>query len=551
MAQRKLTWLLLTAVCVIFTNLPAVAARNLTAQKWQRLELTFKSSVNYTNPLQEAEMRVIFVSPLGETNRVYGFWDGGKTWRVRFQPGFAGRWTFHTMCSDTANKGLNGVSGEFLCTATKGESSFDLHGPIHVARTQKHLEHADRTSFLWLGDAAWHSAIRSTPTDWQDYVKIRAEQKFNVLQWRLNTSPADPQQSPFAGREILSVSPETFRQLDAKIIAANRAGLLCAIAPLWEINEKVGSQLPEDQAIRLMRYAVARWGADHVAWIVAFESDSSGVDANRWQNIGRAVFGQVSHAPVILLPGESVWAFDAFRHERWIDILGIQTASVVNDDAMPWLLYGPLAQERQKSPAKPIITIAPPPEVTSHGGSAPINSDLARRVLWTTLLINSPAGVSYQSPDVSDWLKPVKDSGAWRESLSTPGAQAIAPLSQALSSREFWRFSPIKTSAPSANPTVQPLIAVSTEHNEHGLIYSADGSTLNLPLPSNNERLEAKWWNPRDGSTQPAVTRSPGASLQQFTPPSPGDWVLAVQKVTRPPIMADAKKPALKIDKRN
>src|SRR5262245_52812407 len=81
--------------------------------KWQRWELTLKSSVNYTNPLQEAEMRVLFVSPLGETNRVYGFWDGGKEWKVRFKPGFPGRWRYYTMCSDVGNPGLHGKSGEF------------------------------------------------------------------------------------------------------------------------------------------------------------------------------------------------------------------------------------------------------------------------------------------------------------------------------------------------------------------------------------------------------------------------------------------------------
>ena len=47
------------------------------------------------------------------------------------------------------------------------------------------------------------------------------------------------------------------------------------------------------------------WDADQVAWIVAFEADNTGSQAARWQRIGRAVFNPVSHAPVILLPGES------------------------------------------------------------------------------------------------------------------------------------------------------------------------------------------------------------------------------------------------------
>src|SRR5438309_3912177 len=62
--------------------------------KWGRFEQSFKSSLVYSHPLQEATLAVVFTSPLGETNQVYGFWDGGKTWRVRFSPNQPGRWSF-------------------------------------------------------------------------------------------------------------------------------------------------------------------------------------------------------------------------------------------------------------------------------------------------------------------------------------------------------------------------------------------------------------------------------------------------------------------------
>ena len=184
---QTLQSLLLTTLCVVAANLPLElrAQKIPSAPKWQRFELSLKSSRTYPDPLQQVEVRALFVSPLGETNRVYGFWDGGKTWRVRYQPTFAGRWTFYTMCSDTGNTGLHEQSGEFLCTAAKGDQRFALHGPVGVARTQRHLEHADRTPFLWLGDAAWNAAARASVADWAEYTRTRAEQKFNVVQWKL------------------------------------------------------------------------------------------------------------------------------------------------------------------------------------------------------------------------------------------------------------------------------------------------------------------------------------------------------------------------------
>src|SRR4051812_2787418 len=75
--------------------------------KWGRFEHSFQSSLSYSNALQDVTLSVVFTSPLGETNQVYGFWDGGKTWLVRFSPNLPGRWTFKSSCSDIANRGLN------------------------------------------------------------------------------------------------------------------------------------------------------------------------------------------------------------------------------------------------------------------------------------------------------------------------------------------------------------------------------------------------------------------------------------------------------------
>ena len=101
--------------------------------KWQRFEQSFKSSFVYSNALQDASLRIAFVSPLGETNEVDGFWDGGRTWRVRFSPDQVGHWKFKTACSDTDNDGLHNQSGEFICSANVGLTRFHKRGQVRVA----------------------------------------------------------------------------------------------------------------------------------------------------------------------------------------------------------------------------------------------------------------------------------------------------------------------------------------------------------------------------------------------------------------------------------
>lgn len=524
MANRKLLQLLLVAGCIAVLNpLGALAQKIPAAPKWQRFEITLKSSRNYTNALQEAEVRALFVSPLGETNRVYGFWDGGKTWRVRYQPAFAGRWTYYTMCSDTANSGLHEQTGELLCTASKGDSSFTTHGPVQVARDNQHFEHADRTPFLWLGDAAWNAAARSKPGDWSEYVQKRATQKFNVVQWKLPDAA-------FSGREHISVNLDLFRQLESKVEAANRAGLLNAIAPLWEIGASGNNILPEDQAIALLRYCVARWDADHVAWILAFEADNTGEQAARWQRSGRAVFNTVSHAPVVLLPGESTWVLDNFRGERWVDALGFQTVQARNEDTLPWLLNGPLTLERQKSPARPLITLAPPAETAD---SVLATTGLSRRLLWWNLLLNTPAGVSCSAQDVAEWTTIPNEpasSQPWFQATSLPGAAAIAPLSDVFASKEFWKLQPLLHAVTSPVETKSPggrIVAAGTEARNWIVTYIPEERAVSFTPRDLPSRWSATWLNPRTGESTPAKIVGSGTAAN-FAPPAAGDWLLVL-----------------------
>ena len=149
----------------------AASAKMPVIAKWGRFEQAFKSSVIYSNAVQDASLKVLFTSPLGETNEVDGFWDGGRTWRVRFAPDQPGRWTFKTTCSDAANDGLHNQTGEFLCTAATGPTRFHKHGPVRVARDHRHLEHADGTPFFWLADTVWDGARAAEPKDWEFYAR--------------------------------------------------------------------------------------------------------------------------------------------------------------------------------------------------------------------------------------------------------------------------------------------------------------------------------------------------------------------------------------------
>jgi hypothetical protein len=334
--------------------------------------------------------------------------------------------------------------------------------------------------------------------------------------------------------------------------------LLNAIAPLWELGDAEAA-LPEDQAIALLRYAVARWGADDVAWIVAFECDSTGAQAARWQRIGRAVFNAVSHAPVVLLPGESLWALDGFRQERWANIFGIQTSTTTDDASLAWLLNGPVSAERKKTPLRPIITINPPLEgAASTGSLRNVSADLSRRLMWWSLLLNTPAGVSYAARDVAEWNsipRADESSQPWQQALTLAGATAIAPMSGCFAGKDFWRLDPSAKSLVSPigfDSPMSHMVAARTDSRDMAIIYSPQERIVSLATETIPPGGKTTWLSPRTGETRIANSKPNTANLT-FETPSVGDWLLLVNsdhKETIRQVASRPKKLSGEIDKR-
>ena len=314
-----------------------VATPNVRVPRRSRFEAAFVSAVEYANPLHEIALSVTFTSPAGLSHRVDGFWDDAASWRARFKPDELGQWTFTTACSDTANSGLHAQSGAFACVEPSGETRFDQHGPLRVAANRRFLEHADGTPFLWLADTAWSGPLRSTAEEWAYYLRERVRQGFSAVQWVATQYLAAPDgdlggQLPYAGHAQIAVNPAFYQRLDQRLDAINQAGLLGVPVLLWaaEWSESSvntanpGFALPEDQAILLARYMVARWGAHDVVWILNGDGDYRGAKAERWRRIGQAVFGEREHAPVVLHPNGMNIPTEEFRDQSWLDITGYQ-----------------------------------------------------------------------------------------------------------------------------------------------------------------------------------------------------------------------------------
>ena len=540
----SLTALLACAGVNLFAADPTVA-------KWGRFEHSFESSVNYENPIQQATLEVVFTSPGNVTSKVYGFWDGGKTWRVRFSPNMPGEWRWATTCSDTQNKGLHRQSGTFLCTPPVGTGRFEQHGPIRVTRDGFAFEHDDGTPFFWLADTAWNGALLSTPEDWEFYLQTRARQKFTGVQWVTTQWRASPEgdlkgEPAFTGKEKIAVNAEFFRRLDAKADAANKAGLLNVPVLLWAIggrsaDKNPGAFLPEDQSILLARYMVARWQANAVAWILGGDGHYFGSEGEKWKRIGRAVFNDIAHAPVTMHPQGRHWIWSEFKDEKWIGFIGYQSGHGDSDEALRWLTEGPLTQDWEKEPHHPLINLEPPYEGhLGYESRKPLSDDLVRRTLYWSLLNGPTAGVSYGGHGVWGWddgTKPPTDHPGtgtplpWKKALLMPCAEQMTNLVSFFTSIDFSQLRPLPggvVNNPGKQAARKYVAAARSVKQDLTVVYVPEERTIEILLASLPPSPDVKWFNPRTGENSAAVAVITDTTAQ-FPTPGEGDWILWMQ----------------------
>jgi hypothetical protein len=504
--------------------------------KWGRFEQSWKSTVLYSNAVQDVSLTVLFRSPLGDTHETHAFWDEDKVWRVRFTPDQPGRWSFTTTCSDAANKGLHNQLGEFMCTAADNKTRFTQHGPIEIASGHKHFRHADGTPFFWLADTVSNGARASQPRDWEHYARTRASQRFTAAQWVAAPGLDYKKLGAFSGKERIVIHPEYFKRLDEKLAALTRAGLLSAIVPLAaeEFVDPDAEELADDQVAVLARYMISRWSADPVAWVIPLDPAKGPQTAALWKRIGNALFANTRQPVIVLTPQPA--ALDSFRDQGWID--GFSTRFITEFTGPPLMeSLESLGREgtKENRPLMPVL----PADTAPTDREKPISTDNLRRACYWSFLSNPTAGISYATPAVVEWntgrnsrarTKTVPPS-TWEKSLFLPAIRQLSGFAKFVDSIEFWRLQPqsaLIANQPGLQAPQRFIAGAATENKDLSLIYVPEDRTLELALDGLPPSPTVAWLNPRTGENSPAVAVV-GEKACQFPTPDPGDWLLVLK----------------------
>ena len=534
---------ILTMLCC----LPCLAGENTmqNVPRWTVFEAELQSQTEYANPLWDATVRVSFTSPSGNVRTIDAFWDGGKTWRVRFAPDELGAWRWKSSCTSTDNKGLHGQTGGFACVAYRGTNPLFRHGPAKLSDDRRHFVNADGTPFFWLADTAWNGVLRSTPADWSRYLKARAKQGFTAVQfvstqWRGGNKCLTIGKA-FTNPKRPRIHPEFFQKLDAKVAAINAHGLVAAPVLLWTLTKSdPGQVLTAEGCIRVARYIVARWSAHHVVWLLGGDGHYGGRRAAKWCKVGRGVFGDRHDRLVTIHPCGQSWVAKEFRDEPWLDFVGYQSGHGTSVGNLRWLVQGPPARGWQGEPPRPVVNMEPNYEaIPSYQTRRKITDREVRRAAYWSLLVSPTAGLTYGHNSIWIWAsKPEVPEGharigtvaPWHAGLDTPGIRSITVMKRFFDSIPWWRLQPapdLLATQPGAKDPRRFVAAAWAADGSLAILYLPKGGTVALRLERLDPKAKASWIDPRTGKHLAA--KPSGNPPTRFAAPDTRDWLLLLR----------------------
>lgn len=518
-------------------------------KKFDRFEHTFTSSKDYENVLYNVStFDITFSSPSGRQRTVRGFWDGGRTWKVRFMPDELGTWTFKSISSDKENAGLHDVSGTFECI--ENDSDLDLYqkGNIIHPKGTYHLSHSNGTPFFWTACTAWNGALKSTDEEWEHYLNQRKENHYNTIQlvttqWRGGSTNAEGKVA-FTGSGRIKVDPEFFKRIDKKIEEANRKGLLVSPVILWALpfgpatELSPGYYLPIREAVLLAKYIVARYQGNHVLWTLGGDGQYYGDLEDRWKSIGSQIFGDDKHQGLVTLhPHGLSWIGDLYENQEWYDLITYQSSHSNSKNTVDWINKGPVVQTWDKLRPMPIINTEPNYEEIFFK----ITAEDVRNASYWSVFAAPISGISYGANGIWPWLREgeeienheaAKGTHTWRESIEFDGSYQVGYLNGFMNSFNWWEFRPaneLLVEQPGDGVFNHFISVVSNEDKSKILVYSPVKQTIKL-FALDGIEYKVSWFDPVKNSYQGGSLNQNG-QLLEFENPLAQDMVLILEKL--------------------
>lgn len=528
---------------------------------WDVFEITLESSKLPSNPYtglivegKPAFVNATFTGVSGEcTGKVYtvpGFWDGDRTWKLRFAPPFSGTWMYETSSTD---KRLNRKNGQLIVTGWSKEelnSNPSRRGFITVNMTEprmgRYFRYADGTPFLWIADTWWDWTNRKIKFEtFRKLADTRAEQGYNIGQlffagngWGRESSLLD---TSFNHPDISQI-----RNVEKMIAYANSKGITVWIHAWWS-REGINKTIGEEKMIRWWRYVVQRLHAYNVIWVLAGEynmNNYGGFPLDFWNRLGGIIKAEDPYKRIISAhPTPPMWSggaeapqwstAEAVHNQPWLDYNQSQTGHARwCNELIPEIIN----RAYNMKPAKPVVVTEPWYEFIEGNPTA---MDI-RFAAWSAVMTGA-AGHTYGGGHIWRAHLPERPTGAGSWPMDTdlttntmlyPGAVSVGFMGKYLRKIEWWKLEP-RPGLVKDNPSYFCLASPGKEY----LFYLRYGGSVKIDLSEYpaSARYNYQWTdlvNSRDSKNGTI----PGGTVVEIKCPEDypaivdfKDWVLHVK----------------------
>jgi Protein of unknown function (DUF4038)/Domain of unknown function (DUF5060)/Putative collagen-binding domain of a collagenase len=542
------------SLLLLLANCPCLAAVHAQVSKWSTYEVNLTASGSASNWYIDpnGSVTATFSGPGGVTKRVNGFWDGGKSFKVRFTPTVAGTWTYQTSSSDA---GLNGRTGKLTCVQT----SAARHGFLRIdAKHPYSFVWDDGTRYFMWGQTYYDVVISALANDnWKEALNKSLAHGMNKVRMHVYAQTfyrpqvefnGYPDAQPYTGastepnRDQLNIP--YWRKLDEMVQYMASRGMVADLIitnPYWK-NRMYGT---DEQNDRFVKYVVSRYAAyTNVIWCVANEWSASvnyrgshPQDHNDFDRMGRIVSAndpwkaEGEYLRPLSIHNTSPSIGFEFFDSTWPTYVANQyhnSRAVKTPNGDEW---GNRGIAHNVNLARSLGRDMPLAN-DEYGYIGQTHPPLAVGVTMTRTMLRGAiwgiaAGGGYGSsgdmrlhpngkgnPEITgDWLDAPEDYGDIKRMVDFFTTKGI----------EYWKMSSQNGLVTSGTRTY-----VLTETGRQYVIYAAVGSTFSLNLAAGS--YNARRYDPRTGAEM-SLGVVAGSRSRSFTMPDANDWVVLLTRV--------------------
>lgn len=555
--------ILLMALSNAFVCASLASAADYKVQRWRAVEIVLTSSFDYANPFQDVDVTATFTKPGDRAIIRPAFWDGGRTWKIRFSAPDTGLWSMTTSATDVKNSGLNHVHKSIRCDPYTGNLAIYKHGFLRVSKNSRYLTYADGFPFFYLGDTHWilsherydtSNAPRVT-SQFRYTVDKRVKQGFTVFQsepgWQARSAQiritdqgrTDEEADADFKVGFTRADLAGFENLDRKFKYIADLGLVHATAICWVKDPAEFPIYTKAFMERLARYWVARYGAYPVIWTIAQEIDQNyygsydATSMKKWFAAGQSIAdNDAYHQPILphmentdhTTASNSSWSHKPF-HSGWAvqwqgDLTDMNIAKDFWDalPTKPSVLYESAYDHFWTDSRGALGAAYKAFQYGMYGYGYGANG------IWNDIY-SKPGqpgdyGTAYEMPSHYFW---------WHDGANLPTGDQLAYFKRFYTSLKWWRLVPRfdDRSWGSFADASRSLLSSDGEETYVVFFFGGGTSTGSLGHMEDHSSYFAQWFNPRKGQYENIGSLTPRDGRWMIPQrPTAEDWVLLVKQ---------------------